>query len=186
MKEKYNKPGEVYLGLVHRLDRPVGGVMVFAKTSKAASRLSEQVRNKTFQKGYLAIVNGKMEDENAQLVDYLWKNPKTNMSYSVSQNKKMAKEAILDYKVLKYEKDLNLSVLQINLHTGRHHQIRVQLSSRNHSIYGDQKYGGRGHGKQICLWAYELKLVHPVSKAELKFIDLPEQIGSWKIIEGLF
>ena len=97
----------------------------------------------------------------------------------------MAKEAILDYEVLKYDKDLDLSVLKINLHTGRHHQIRVQLSARNHSIYGDQKYGGRGHGKQICLWAYELRLKHPVSKEELTFKDLPEKIGSWKIIENV-
>ena len=185
LKEKYNKPGDVYLGLVHRLDRPVGGVMVFAKTSKAASRLSEQVRNKTFQKRYLTIVNGKMEKNNSQLVDFLWKNPKTNTSYVVSKNKKMAKEAILDYEVLKYDKDLDLSVLKIELHTGRHHQIRVQLSSRKHSIYGDQKYGGRGHGKQICLWAYELRLKHPVSKEELTFKDLPEKIGSWKIIENV-
>ena len=183
LKEKYNKPGEVYLGLVHRLDRPVGGIMVFARTSKAAGRLSEEVRNKTFEKSYLTIVNGKMEENNAQLVDYLWKNPKTNMSYVVDKNKKMAKEAILDYKVLKYDPELNLSVLKINLHTGRHHQIRVQLSSRNHSIYGDQKYGGRGHGKQICLWAYSLKIVHPVTKEELQFELYPEKIGSWKILE---
>ena len=185
IKNKYDKPGNVYLGLVHRLDRPVGGIMVFAKTSKAASRLSEQVRNKTFQKKYLTIVNGKMEENNTQLVDYLWKNPKTNTSYVVSKNKKMAKEAILDYEVLKYDEDLNLSVLKVNLQTGRHHQIRVQLSSRNHSIYGDQKYGGRGHGKQICLWAYELRLKHPVSKEDLTFKDLPEKIGSWKIIEDV-
>ena len=185
IKEKYNKPGEVYLGLVHRLDRPVGGVMVFAKTSKAAGRLSEEVRNKSFGKAYLAIVNGKMEDNNAQLIDYLWKNPKTNTSYVVSQNKKMAKEASLDYEVLKYDPELDLSVLKINLHTGRHHQIRVQLSSRNHSIYGDQKYGGRGHGKQICLWAYKLELIHPTTKEKMTFIDLPEKIGSWKIIEDI-
>ena len=185
IKEKYNKPGEVYLGLVHRLDRPVGGVMVFARTSKAAGRLSEEVRNKSFGKEYLAIVNGKMEDNNAQLIDFLWKNPKTNTSYVVSQNKKMAKEACLDYEVLKYDPELNLSVLRIKLHTGRHHQIRVQLSSRNHSIYGDQKYGGRGHGKQICLWAYKLEFIHPTTKEKMSFIDLPESIGSWKIIEDI-
>lgn len=185
IKEKYNKPREVYLGLIHRLDRPVGGVMVFARTSKAASRLSEEVRNKTFEKTYLTIVNGKMEENRAELVDYLWKNPKTNMSYVVSKNKKMAKEAILDYEVLKYDSELDLSVLKINLHTGRHHQIRVQLSSKNHSIYGDQKYGGRGHGKQICLWAYELSFIHPTTKEKMKFVDLPEQIGSWKIIEDI-
>ena len=185
LKEKYHKPGDVYLGLIHRLDRPVGGVMVFAKTSKAAGRLSEEVRNKSFEKSYLTIVDGKMEEDNAQLVDYLWKNPKTNTSYVVNKNKKMAKEAILDYEVLKYDSELNLSVLRINLNTGRHHQIRVQLSSRKHSIYGDQKYGGRGHGKQICLWAYELAFIHPTTKEKMHFIDLPEKIGSWKIIEDI-
>ncbi len=184
LKEKYNKPGEAYLGLVHRLDRPVGGVMVFAKTSKAASRLSEQVRNKTFKKRYLVICNGKMDLERGELEDYLIKNEKTNMSKVVSKETKNSKLALLDYEVLKYDKELNLSVLKINLHTGRHHQIRVQLSSRNHSIYGDNKYGGRGHGKQICLWAYELSIVHPTTKEELTFRVLPDKTGSWKILEN--
>ena len=151
IKEKYNKPGNVYVGLIHRLDRPVGGVMVFAKTSKAAARLSNQVREKQFQKTYLTIVNGKMEKEKDTLQDYLLKNEKTNMSKVVAEGTKNSKLAILDYEVLKYDKEINLSVLKIHLHTGRHHQIRVQLSSRNHSIYGDQKYGGRGHGKQSAL-----------------------------------
>ena len=185
IKEKYNKPGNVYLGLVHRLDRPVGGVMVFAKTSKAAARLSEQVRNKTFKKTYLVIANGNMENNQGTLEDYLLKNEKTNMSKVVEKNRKNAKLAILDYEVLKYDSKLDLSVLKINLHTGRHHQIRVQLSSRNHSIYGDQKYGGRGHGKQICLWAYKLTIEHPISKESMTFKVLPKQIGSWKILEDL-
>ena len=185
IKEKYNKPGNVYLGLVHRLDRPVGGVMVFAKTSKAASRLSEEVRNKTFKKNYLVVVDGKMEQNCAQLEDYLWKDEKSNTSYVVRANKPNAKQAILDYEVLKYDSDLNLSVLKVDLHTGRHHQIRVQLANSGHSIYGDAKYGGRGHGKQICLWAYKLTIAHPTTKEEMTFTDLPENIGSWKILEGL-
>ena len=185
IKNKYNKPGNVYLGLIHRLDRPVGGVMVFAKTSKAASRLSEQVRNKTFEKSYLVIVNGKMEKEKDILEDYLLKNEKNNISKVVKEGTKNAKFASLDYEVLKYDAELNLSVLKINLHTGRHHQIRVQLSSRNHSIYGDQKYGGRGHGKQICLWAYKLIIMHPVTKEKMIFTDIPDLIGSWKIIEDI-
>ena len=135
IKEKYNKPGNVYLGLIHRLDRPVGGVMVFAKTSKAAARLSEQVREKEFQKSYLVIVDGKMEKEKGTLEDYLLKNEKTNTSKVVKEGTKNSKYAKLDYEVLKYDKELNLSVLKILLHTGRHHQIRVQLSSRGHSIY---------------------------------------------------
>ena len=184
LKEKYNKPGNVYLGLVHRLDRPVGGVMVFAKTSKAASRLSNQVREKQFEKTYLAIVNGKMEQETGILKDYMYKDERNNMSKVVPEGTKNSKLAVLDYEVLKYSKELNLSVLKINLHTGRHHQIRVQLSSRNHSIYGDQKYGGRGHGKQIALWAYELKFYHPITNEKLVFESIPSKIGSWKILEN--
>ncbi len=183
LKEKYNKPGNVYLGLVHRLDRPVGGVMIFAKTSKAASRLSEEVRAKEFKKKYLVIANGKFENNKGTMEDYLVKNEAKNMSKVTSENTKNAKFASLDYEVIKYDPELNLSVVKINLHTGRHHQIRVQLSSRNHSIYGDQKYGGRGHGKQICLWAYSLEFTHPVSKETLKFELYPEKIGSWKILE---
>ena len=182
LKEKYNKPGNVYLGLVHRLDRPVGGVMVFAKTSKAASRLSEEVRNKTFKKEYLVICNGKMEKEKDTLVDYLWKDEKNNTSYVVKQTKKNAKEAVLDYEVLGYDEKENLSILRINLHTGRHHQIRVQLSSRMHAIYGDNKYHGRGAGTGICLWAYKLTIVHPTTKEEMSFIDLPEPKGMWKLL----
>lgn len=185
IKEKYNKPGEVYLGLIHRLDRPVGGVMVFAKTSKAAARLSEQVRNKIFKKKYLTIVDGKMEKEKDSLEDYLLKNEKNNLSKVVNEKTKNAKQAKLDYEVLTYNDEINLSVLKINLHTGRHHQIRVQLSSRGHSIYGDQKYGTRGRGKQIALWAYSLTILHPISKEEMSFVSIPEQIGSWKILEKI-
>lgn len=185
LKERYKKPGNVYLGLIHRLDRPVGGVMVFAKTSKAAGRLSEQVREKKFQKTYLVIVNGKMEKEKDTLQDYLLKDERNNKSKVVKEGIKNSKLAILDYEVLKYEKEINLSVLKITLHTGRHHQIRVQLSSREHSIYGDQKYAGRGHGKQIALWAYKLKIIHPITQEQLTFYSIPEKIGSWKILEGI-
>ena len=182
LKEKYNKPGNVYLGLIHRLDRPVGGVMVFAKTSKAAARLSEQVRDKVFKKKYLVIANGKFDKETGVLSDYLLKNERKNMSRVVPEGTKNSKYAELDYEILKYDAELNLSVLKINLHTGRHHQIRVQLSSRNHSIYGDQKYGGRGHGKQICLWAYELTINHPITKEEMTFKSIPKMEKSWKIL----
>ncbi len=185
LKEKYNKPGNVYLGLIHRLDRPVGGVMVFAKTSKAASRLSEEVRNKVFKKTYLVVVNGKMENEKGIIEDYLLKNERNNISKVVKEGTRNSKQASLDYEVLKYNEEIDLSVLRINLHTGRHHQIRVQLSSRNHSIYGDQKYGGRGHGKQIALWAYRLKIVHPITKEEMEFKSLPEINGTWKILKNL-
>lgn len=173
IKEKYNKPGNVYLGLVHRLDRPVGGVMVFAKTSKAASRLSEQVRNKTFKKEYLAIVDGKLDVKSGILEDYLVKNEKNNSSKVTNKETKNAKYAKLDYEVLKYNKEINLSVLRILLHTGRHHQIRVQLSSRQHSILGDVKYHGKSANK-FYLWAYMLTIVHPTTKEEMTFVDEPE------------
>ncbi len=185
IKEKYNKPGEVYLGLVHRLDRPVGGVMVFARTSKAAARLSEQVRNKDFKKKYLVIVDGKFEKNKGTLEDYLLKNEKTNTSKVVKEGTKNAKLAILDYEVLKYNKEINLSVVKVNLHTGRHHQIRVQMANAGHSICGDQKYGTRGRGKQICLWAYELTILHPITKEEMTFKVLPEFIGGWKQLEDI-
>ena len=185
IKEKYNKPGEVYLGLVHRLDRPVGGVMVFARTSKAAARLSEQVRNKDFKKKYLVIVDGKFEKNKGTLEDYLLKNEKTNTSKVVKEGTKNAKLAILDYEVLKYNEEINLSVVKVNLHTGRHHQIRVQMANAGHSICGDQKYGTRGRGKQICLWAYELTILHPITREEMTFKVLPEFIGGWKQLEGI-
>ncbi|MBP3800829.1 MAG: RluA family pseudouridine synthase [Clostridia bacterium] len=183
IKEKYNKPGNVYLGLVHRLDRPVGGVMVFAKTSKAASRLSEEVRNKTFEKKYLAVVDGKIEKEKGSLEDYLYKDERNNMSKVVTPTKKNAKLAKLDYEVIVYDEAKKLTLVKVNLHTGRHHQIRVQLSNFGHSIFGDQKYGTRGQGKQIALWAYELKIVHPTTKEEMIFKDLPESIGTWSILK---
>jgi len=151
IKQKYDKPGNVYLGLIHRLDRPVGGAMVFAKTSKAAARLSEQVRNKEIKKKYLVIVDGKLENKKDILEDYLLKNEKNNLSKVVPEGTKNSKFASLDYEVIKYNEETNLSVLKINLHTGRHHQIRVQLSSRGHSIYGDQKYGTRGRRQTNCI-----------------------------------
>lgn len=185
LKEKYNKPGNVYLGLVHRLDRPVGGVMVFAKTSKAASRLSEQVREKVFKKKYLVIVNGKFEEKKGTLKDYLLKNERLNKSRVVEEGTKNSKYAELDYEVLKYDKEQNLSLLKINLHTGRHHQIRVQLSNRNHSIYGDAKYNGRGSARQLYLWAYELTIQNVISKEEMTFTAIPEKEKAWKILEGI-
>ena len=185
IKEKYNKPGNVYVGLVHRLDRPVGGIMIFAKTSKAASRLSEQVRNKDFGKEYLAVVDGKIDNVQGTLEDYLYKDERNNISKVVSKEKKNSKLAKLDYEVLKYNEVKNLTLVRINLHTGRHHQIRVQLSHFGHSIFGDQKYGTRGQGKQIALWAYELTIEHPITKKEMTFKSLPESNGTWCIIRDI-
>ena len=163
IKKRDNKPGNVYLGLVHRLDRPVGGIMVFAKTSKCASRLSEQVRNRTLKKTYYAVVEGKVEKEET-LKDYLFKDTKNNI-VRVDKN---GKEAILNYNLIEY-KD-GYSLVKINLKTGRSHQIRVQFSSRGHALYGDQKYNKNAKvGEQIALFAKELELIHPTTKELMKF-----------------
>ena len=177
IKERDNKPGNVYLGLVHRLDRPVGGIMVFAKTSKCASRLSEQVRNRIFKKTYYAVVEGKTETKGT-LIDKLLKDTKSNI-VKVDES---GKEAILDYKLIDY-KD-NLSLVKINLKTGRSHQIRVQFSSRNHALYGDQKYNNNSIvGEQIALFSNSITFDHPITKEELTFeIPLPNKYP-WNIFK---
>ncbi len=168
LKEKYQKPGNVYLGLVHRLDRPVGGVMVFAKTSKAASRLSEQVRKNEINKTYTAVVCHKMEKEEDRFLDYMVKDSKTNTSKVVSKNAKDAKEARLNYRLLDYKNDLSL--VEIYLETGRSHQIRVQFSSRNHPLWGDQRYNKNAKvGQQIALFASRLEFIHPTTKEKMVF-----------------
>ena len=178
IKEKYQKPGNVYVGLVHRLDRPVGGIMVFAKTSKAASRLSESIRSKDFQKTYLAVVNGTFNGENISgLEDYLYKDEALNVSKVVSKEKHGAKLAKLTYEVL--DEQENLSLVKINLETGRHHQIRVQFANANHSLYGDQKYGIGPKGVQIALWAYRIVFKHPVKEQMMEFECNPRPVGVW-------
>ena len=170
LKEKYNKPGNVYLGLVHRLDRPVGGVMVFAKTSKAASRLSEQVRTHQMKKEYQAVLCGKAKEKD-NLQDYLLKDEKINM-VKVDKNGKFAE---LDYQLIKYCD--NLSLVKINLKTGRSHQIRVQFSSRHLPLWGDQRYNKNAKvGEQIALYATGLSFCHPVTKELLSFkINTPDE-----------
>ena len=175
IKKRDNKPGNVYLGLIHRLDRPVGGVMVFAKTSKCASRLSEQVRERILKKEYYAIVEGKLE-KSGVLKDYLLKNSKNNTVYV----DKRGKEAILKYNLLEYKN--GLSLVNINLKTGRSHQIRVQFSSRNYPLYGDQRYNKNAiPGQQIALFAHSLTLNHPITKEQLKFDIKPKNIYPWNI-----
>ena len=134
IKEKYHKPGNVYLGLVHRLDRPVGGVMIFARSSKAASRLTNMIKEHKFTKRYLAVVNGFLQNKKGTYHDYLLKKEDGN---TVVTTKEKGKEAVLEYKVLKENKDKGLSLIDILLLTGRHHQIRVQFASRGNSLYGD-------------------------------------------------
>jgi 23S rRNA pseudouridine1911/1915/1917 synthase len=172
IKVRDKKPGNVYLGLVHRLDRPVGGVMVFAKTSKAASRLSEQVRNKDLKKVYYAVVEGNISNK-GHLVDYMAKDEKRNMSYVTDEDK--GKIAILDYEVMGRKNNLNL--VRIELVTGRSHQIRVQFSSRGNPLVGDARYNKDFKvGTQIALVAKELSFRHPISKEVMSFsIDLPKR-----------
>ena len=173
IKVKYNKPGNVYLGLVHRLDRPVGGVMVFARSSKAASRLCKSFNEHSITKKYLAIVNGKMEKSKDELVDYIDKD--SNGNAFISEN---GKKAILDYEVLQYDDKHNCSLVSIDLKTGRHHQIRIQFASRGHYLLGDQRYG-KLDNTQICLFAYYLSFTHPVSKEVMEFKYMPKSEGYW-------
>lgn len=175
IKVKYHKPGNVYLGLVHRLDRPVGGVMVFARSSKAAARLTKCFSEHSTIKKYLAIVHGKMEEKNGKFVDKIEKG-EDGKSF-VSPN---GKEAILEYEVLDYNLENDCSLVSILLHTGRHHQIRVQFASRGHYLLGDQRYGVLDN-KQISLFAYSLSFPHPVTKEMLTFQAFPEKIDYWTI-----
>ena len=179
IKKRDKKLGNVYLGLVHRLDRPVGGVMIFAKTSKCASRLSEQVRNRTFKKTYYAIVEGKLEHK-ATFIDKLLKDEKNNIVKVDSRGK----EAILNYEVIDYK--YGLSLVKINLETGRSHQIRVQFSSRNHPLYGDQKYNTKSKaGEQIALFSNSITFLHPITKEKLTFeLDLPNR-KPWNIFKNV-
>lgn len=175
IKDKYNKPGNVYVGLVHRLDRPVGGIMVFAKTSKAASRLSEQVRLNKIKKVYHAVIEGKPLKE-GHLEDYLLKDSKTN----TTKVNKSGKLSILDYQLISTVE--NLSLVKVFLKTGRSHQIRVQFSSRNLPLYGDQRYNKNAKvGQQIALYATSLSFEHPTTKENLTFeLDLPNKYP-WNI-----
>ena len=181
LKLKYNKKGNVFLGLVHRLDRPVSGVMVFAKTSKAASRLSESIRNRKFDKTYYAVVKGILYEKEATLENYLVKktNKMGNIAQVVFESTKNAKKAKLKYYVVEENIMKNLSLLKIELETGRFHQIRVQLSNIGHSIYGDRKYGSYikydRDDVPLALFAKKLKFPHPTKEEIIDIeVDLPE------------
>lgn len=169
LKKKYDKKGNVYLGLVHRLDRPVSGLMVFAKTSKAASRLSACIRDNAFHKYYYAVLEGKPRNEDV-LTDYLVKDHKTNTTY-VS---KTGKYSCLSYKLVESKGDLSL--VDISLETGRSHQIRVQFASRGMPLYGDQRYNKNPKKDQIALFAYRLEFIHPTTKELMRFsLPLPDR-----------
>ena len=173
VKEKYDKPGEVYIGLVHRLDRPTGGVMVFARTSKAAARLQEQMKTGLFEKKYLAVTVGVPRDRQGRLSQYLVKDEKNNMVRVVPAVAEGAKKAELEYKVLEIAG--SVALVDIRLITGRSHQARVQMQSLGTPIFGDAKYGGDklAKGHNLALWAYELRFYHPVNKNPFVFKVFP-------------
>ena len=181
IKVRFNKPGEVYLGLVHRLDRPVGGVMVFARTSKAASRISEQIRIGQFKKTYLAVLHGSPEEKQGNLRHYLKKNEASNMVRVVPEGAEGGKLASLDYKILAASGELSLA--GIDLHTGRSHQIRVQFSHMGHPLYGDIRYapGLNKIGQQLALWSYRLSFTHPTRGIPLTFTSLPSRSFPWEL-----
>ncbi len=176
LKLKYNKPGNVYCGLVHRLDRPTGGVMVFAKTDKGASRLSEQIRAGEMDKRYFAVVSGMPRDRVGRVRSFLLKDAKNNVVKSHTAKVEGSKEAVLDYKVVADSR--GLSLVDINLITGRSHQARVQMKSLGTPIFGDVKYGGDktiGKGHNLALWAYSLTFCHPTTKEIMIFKVFPPQ-----------
>lgn len=180
LREKYEKKGNVYVGLVHRLDRPTGGIMIFAKTSKAAARLSESIKTKEFEKKYLAVVNGEVKEKYGTLKNYLKKNVKTNMVSVVPELTDGAKYAELKYKVLEAKE--KVSLVEVELLTGRSHQIRVQFKHIGHPVYGDIRYGGDilAKGHNLALWAYKIKFTHPTTKQVMTFVAMPpEDIVPW-------
>ena len=181
IKVTYNKPGNVYLGLVHRLDRPTGGVMVFAKSSKAAARLSEQMKEGDFEKRYFAVTMGIPKEEKATLTHYLKKNAVNNMVYVCPPTVEGAKLAELDYNTVETLDDLAL--IDVRLHTGRSHQIRVQFSYLGTPLFGDMRYGGEKAKKgYLALWAYYLSFTHPVSKERLVFrVQPPKENTPWNL-----
>lgn len=179
IKETYDKKGNVYLGLVHRLDRPTGGIMVFAKSSKAAARLSEQMKSGDFEKKYYTVTVGVPKEEKAILTHYLKKNAVNNMVYVCPPTVEGAKLAELDYNVI--DQNDGLALVDVRLHTGRSHQIRVQMNAIGTPIYGDMRYGGekakKGH---LALWAYYLAFTHPVCKERMVFrVQPPKDEMPW-------
>ena len=177
IKQKYDKPGDVYLGLVHRMDRPVGGLLCFARTSKAAARLSRQVQDGTLGREYVLVAQGNAP-EGGHLEDHLLKNPDTNMVQVVPSYLRKGKLAVLDYRTIVRRDDLSLMTVQ--LQTGRAHQIRVQHAHRGHPLWGDMRYGNGVPGRQLALWACSLTLKHPTRDETLTFQSKPPRSGAWE------
>ncbi|MGO4183153.1 RluA family pseudouridine synthase [Paenibacillus sp. TAF43_2] len=179
IKERYNKPGNVFLGLVHRLDRMVGGVMIFAKTSKAASRLSESVRSRHFGKTYVCVVQGTPKQAQARLTHYIVKNSKQNQVTVYNKPTYEAKEAILDYEVAAVSG--RYSLIAVKLHTGRPHQIRAQLAHIGCPLVGDLKYGAKPTSgiSEIALWSTSVSVPHPITKEWMSFRSVPTGSDVW-------
>lgn len=171
IKETKNKPGEAFVGLLHRLDRPTGGVMVFAKTSKGASRVSQQIASKNFKKYYYAVVQGKPFALRNKISHFLKKDERTNTVVVTPQSVEGAKLAELSYEIVASNDEHSL--VKVELHTGRSHQIRVQLKHIGHPIVGDAKYGNAKAGQKLALWAYEVSFEHPTTQQNLVFKILP-------------
>ena len=185
IKIRDKKPGNVFLGLVHRLDRPVGGVMVFAKTSKCASRISNQIREGRFYRRYLAVVHGHLINRKGILTDYLLKDHKSNIVSVVKGKTKNSKKAITEYEIADEARDFSL--VKINLYTGRPHQIRVQLANIGHPLYGDQRYGHEINkiGQQIALWSHNIACEHPTLSKEISFTSFPMKEEPWNNFNDL-
>ncbi len=173
IKQKYNKPGDVFLGIIHRLDRPVSGVVVFARTSKALGRMNQMFRERSLMKKYWAVVSESPPADKVVLEHYLIKNHKQNRSYAYEREKPGTKRAVLDYRLAGQSKDYYF--LEINLHTGRHHQIRCQRAKIGCIIKGDLKYGSKRSdpGGGIHLHARQLEFLHPVTKEKIKMVADP-------------
>lgn len=195
VKEKYAKPGDVFIGLVHRLDRVTGGLMVFARTSKAAARLSEEIRNHRLEKCYQTVIEGTMTQKKGLLEDYLIKDRKKNKVSIVRENQKKSQQSSKISKEEKFaklyydtiESIKELSLVDIQLETGRSHQIRVQFSSRGCPVYGDVKYGSTHSQPNIALWAYRIVFNHPTKKERLTFVaevqDFLQGEYPWKLFQ---
>lgn len=185
LKEKYQKPGNVFIGVTHRLDRPVSGLVVFAKTSKALSRLNEMFKNSEVKKTYWAVVKNRPPEEEGELVNYLIRNEKQNKSYAYDTEKPGSKKAILHYRLIGHSQNYHL--LEVDLKTGRHHQIRCQLAKMGCPIKGDLKYGSPRSNPDgsICLHARSVRFVHPVSK-EVIAVEAPVPAGNlWNGFERM-
>lgn len=185
LKEKYAKPGNVFLGVTHRLDRPVSGLVVFAKTGKALTRLNEMFRKGEVKKTYWAIVKQAPKEEEGELVNFLVRNEKQNKSYAYDREVPNSKKAILHYRLI--GKSQNYSLLEVDLKTGRHHQIRCQLAKMECPIKGDLKYGfpRSNPDGSICLHARRVRFVHPVSKELIDLVAPVPDGNLWSCFKNL-